>query len=69
MNNIILYSNHCPRCNILKEKLDSQHIDYFIEDNIEKLRELNFTHMPILCVNGKYLNFKESFNYLSGGNI
>lgn len=68
MNNVILYSNHCVKCDILKEILDNKNIKYIIEDNIEKLKELNFTHMPMLKMDGRILNFKEAFNYLSGGN-
>lgn len=68
MDNVILYSNHCVKCDILKEILDNKNIKYFVEDNIEKLKELNFTHMPMLKVDDKILNFKEAFSYLSGGN-
>lgn len=68
MNNVVLYSNHCAKCDILKEMLDNKNIKYIIEDNIEKLKELNFTRMPMLKMDDRILNFKEAFNYLSGGN-
>lgn len=67
--NVILYSNHCVKCNILKELLDKNKVKYSIEDNIEKLKNLGFTHMPMLGVDGKYLNYKDAYNYLSGGNV
>lgn len=67
--NVILYSNHCVKCNILKELLDKSGVRYTIEDNIDKLKNLGFTHMPMLGVNGKCLNYKDAHNYLSGGSV
>lgn len=49
---IILYSNHCPKCDIVKEKLDEKKIDYKIVDDIEWLTENGFNDMPVLEVNG-----------------
>lgn len=68
MKDIVLYSNHCVKCDILKEKLDNLGIDYDIEDNIDNLKNVGFTHMPMLKIKDKCMTFKEAFNYLSGGN-
>ena len=61
---VILYSTGCPQCNILKEMLQKKNIIFQIEDNVEKMKELGFSSLPMLSIDNKILNFKESFNFL-----
>ena len=35
----ILYSTHCPKCNVLEKKLNSKSIQYTIIDDIEELKK------------------------------
>lgn len=63
---MVLYSTNCPMCKILKEKLDSKHIEYEINSNVEEMTSLGFTHVPILEVSGEYLNFAEAMKYIGG---
>jgi len=62
---IVLYSNHCPRCNILLTKLTSSNIEFTVEDNIDVLTEKGFDFMPVLEVDGKCLNFIEANAYIN----
>lgn len=34
---IILYSTNCPKCNILKQKLQKLNFDFEISENVEEL--------------------------------
>lgn len=61
---VILYSTGCPQCNILKEMLKKKNIIFQIEDNVEKMKELGFSSLPMLSIDNKILNFKEAFNFL-----
>lgn len=61
---VILYSTGCPQCNILKEMLQKKNIVFQIEDNIEKMKELGFSSLPMLSIDNKIINFKEAFNFL-----
>ena len=38
---ITLYSTGCPKCKVLKAKLDQKDLTYDIETDIEKMKELN----------------------------
>ncbi len=49
---IILYSTGCPRCNVLKKKLDAKGIQYTVEDNIDKILDKGFSNVPWLVVDG-----------------
>lgn len=61
---VILYSTGCPQCNILKEMLQKKNIIFQIENNVEKMKELGFSSLPMLSIDNKILNFKEAFNFL-----
>ena len=61
---ITLYSTNCPKCNVLKQKLQSLNIDFEISDNIDELIKLGFMEAPILKVNDKYLNFSKAVNWI-----
>ena len=61
---VILYSTGCPKCNILKEMLQKKNIIFQIEDNVEKMKELGFSSLPMLSIDNKILNFKEAFIFL-----
>ena len=61
---ITLYSTNCPKCNVLKQKLQSLNIDFEISNNIDELIELGFMEAPILKVNDEYLNFSKAVNWI-----
>lgn len=66
--NIILYKTPtCPMCKLLIKELEEANIDFKIIDDIEILEEKNITHVPILEVKGKYMNFQEALNWVRGG--
>lgn len=61
----ILYSTHCPKCNVLEKKLNSKNIQYTIIDDVEELKKCNIDAVPVLKVNDKLLNFKEASDYIN----
>lgn len=61
---ITLYSTNCPKCNVLKQKLQSLNIDFEISNNIDELIELGFMEAPILKINDQYLNFSKAVNWI-----
>ena len=60
----MLYSNGCPKCKILKQKLDDKNILYEVCDDIDLMIEKGFRSMPILEVNEKQMNYNEALIYL-----
>lgn len=57
MNDIILYSNNCPKCSIIKKKLDDKGIKYFEVNDEELMISKGFTHMPMLEINNEVMDF------------
>lgn len=65
MDKIILYSNNCPRCKILKKKLDDNKINYEIIDNVDTMIDKGFSTVPVLEINGRMLDFKEAVEWVN----
>ena len=61
---ITLYTIHCPQCNVLKKKLDAAGISYTLIDDRDTLRELGYTKLPILSVNGLDMDFHQAITWL-----
>jgi glutaredoxin len=64
MNKIILYSTGCVRCNKLKEKLNAAAIQYEINTNEETMESLGFEFLPVLEVNGKFLEYGDAVKWI-----
>jgi len=62
--NIILYSNGCPKCKVLKNKLDMLKISYVEINNIENIKKKGFMSIPILEVDGNIMNFSQAIKWI-----
>ncbi len=64
MNNIILYSNNCPKCKILKDRLDQKGLSYSICSDEELMISKGFRTMPMLEVDGNVYMYFEAIKYV-----
>ena len=62
---VTLYSTGCPKCKVLKSKLDSKKIEYTIIADIEVMRHKGFNSLPVLEVDGRICEFREAVNYVN----
>lgn len=62
---VILYSTGCPKCKVLKSKLDSKKIKYDVVDDVDEMLRLGMTTVPCLGVDDKIMNFKESVDWVN----
>lgn len=60
-----LYTTHCPQCMVLEKKLAQKDINYFEHDNIDEIRELGYTSVPILVVDEKKMPFGEAIQWVN----
>ena len=63
---VTLYSTGCPRCNVLKQKLESKNIEYEIINDIDVMTEKGFETVPVLDVDGQIMQFKEATDWING---
>lgn len=59
---IVLYTIHCVRCNILETKLNQKNIAYTKCDDMEKMKELGIKSAPYLSVNGVLMDYTKAIN-------
>ena len=65
MNNIVLYSTGCPRCQVLKSKLDSKNIDYTIVTDVDEMVKKGIESVPVLEVDEQIFDFKSAVDYVN----
>ena len=63
---IKVYSTGCPKCKILKKKLDEKNIKYEVVDDVDLMQELGFTTLPMMDVDGEIYDFKQAVDYVNG---
>lgn len=56
----------CPKCRVLKMKLEQKGIQYEDRHDVEKLQELGFKSLPILDVDGSMMKFEDAVKYVNG---
>lgn len=62
---MVLYSTGCPRCKVLKKKLDEAGLKYTENNDVDEMLSLGISEVPILVINGELLNFNKSIEWLS----
>lgn len=66
MGKVILYEHGCPRCKVLKMKLDQKGIQYETVSDISIMQEKGFNEAPKLEVEGVIMGFKDAVDWLKG---
>jgi len=61
---IILYSNDCPKCRILKSRLDNKNIQYELCSDVNIMISKGFNLMPVLEVEEKNMNYLDAINWI-----
>lgn len=63
--NIILYSTGCPKCKVLKKKLEDKNVDYTENNDIEKMTELGIMQVPVLSINNELMSFTQAVEWIN----
>ena len=63
MDRIILYTNHCPVCKMLRKELENSGLDFEVEDDYATMDNLGISNAPTLSVNGKLMRASDAFKY------
>lgn len=68
-NEMVLYSTDCPKCKILEAKLQNKGIYYTKNTSIYEMQSHGFTAVPVLSVDGNYLNFSEAVKWVNAQEV
>lgn len=63
--NVTLFSTGCPRCKVLKKKLDDKGVKYTVNNDVDKMLEMGIVEVPVLAVGEKMMGFKESMEWVN----
>ena len=64
---VVLYTTHCPRCQVLASKLDSAAIKYEVFEDVDEMSKKGIMSVPVLEVDGKLLDFKKAVDWVNNG--
>lgn len=64
-NKITLYSTNCPRCKVLKAKLDEKGIPYELCTDTKTMYSRGFLEAPVLEVDDELMNFRAAINFVN----
>jgi len=61
---VTFYSNNCPRCKILQQKLDEKGVIYEKVSDMNILIQKGFKSVPMLEVDEKIMTYVEAINWI-----
>lgn len=61
----MLYGNDCPKCKILKSKLEKANINFTEKEDAEKLQVLGFRSYPVLQVGDEFMEFAKAYKWIN----
>lgn len=62
---VIMYGNGCPKCKVLKSKLESKEIEFIEVSDIDVMMNKGFMEVPKLEVEGNIYNFTDAVNWIN----
>ena len=62
---VILYATHCPRCEVLEEKLKIKGTEYIEENSVEVMQEKGIMSVPVLEYNGELFDFGKAVKLIN----
>lgn len=62
---VILYTTGCPKCRVLKNRLEAHGIKFTIETDEDAMIEKGFVSAPMLEVDDKAMNYIDAMNWVS----
>lgn len=60
----ILYTTHCPKCEVLRKKLLAANIDFLEIDDINILAKKGIDIVPVLEVNNELMSFSSAIEWI-----
>lgn len=61
----IYTTSTCPKCKILKKKLDDKGIAYEEFNDEDELQRMGILSVPIMSVDGRLMEFPEAIKYVN----
>lgn len=57
------YSTNCPKCRVLKRKLDEKGVHYVVCEDTDRMLSLGIEVVPVLEVDGQMMDFSTAVQW------
>ena len=61
----ILYTTHCPKCNVLKKKLESKNIEFKICKDVDLMLSKGIQQAPYLEIDNELMDFSKAIKWVN----
>lgn len=72
MEQIILYTSHCPKCQVIEKKLQRIGIKYSVIEDEKAINDFcssnGIQSLPVLVINSSILDFNEAIKWVGERN-
>ena len=65
MQEVILFTTHCPKCKVLETKLKQKQITYTECDDVDKMNSFGIASAPILKVGDDVFDFNRAIQWIN----
>ena len=62
---LVLYSTGCPKCGVLKKKMNERGMQYQEITAVEEMLSLGITSVPVLYVDGRMMDFVDAVKWIN----
>lgn len=62
---VVLYTTHCPKCNVLHAKLEEKNIEFTENENVRILIKKGYVSAPMLEVDGEFMDFGTAVKWVN----
>lgn len=62
--NVVLYSTGCPKCGLLKSKLNEKDIEYDEITDVDTMIGMGIKAVPMMMVDGELMDFNKAIKFL-----
>ena len=61
---VVLYSTGCPKCTVLKKKLQAKNIEFTEINDINTMLQMGLDEVPVLKVDNQIMPFKKAVEWV-----
>lgn len=62
---VVLYSTGCPKCNVLKKKMDAKQILYEEVNSVDTMLSIGIKQVPVLKVGDDLYDFPQANDWIN----
>ena len=63
---VIFYTTGCPKCAVLKKKLDQKRVFYRMVSDMDEMLALGIKSAPFLSVDGELMDYSAAVQWVNG---